>query len=163
MYNSCRYNIMNIEQVIKSNVKMNVATKTVINISYTSRFLEESFLEILKPFDLTSQQFNVLRILRGQKGNPANLSTIQERMVDRNSNTTRLIDKLIKKDLVTRRVCASNRRKIELFITKQGLALLTTLDPITQNNNTTITSALDAEELEQLNNLLDKIRTFKEN
>ncbi|GEQ87280.1 MarR family transcriptional regulator [Patiriisocius marinistellae] len=152
---------MNIEQAIQTNHKMNIATKTAINVAYTSRIMEESFLEILKPHDITPQQFNVLRILRGQKGNPANLSTIQERMVDRNSNTTRLIDKLIKKDLVTRRVCASNRRKIELFITKEGLSLLTTLDPITQNNNEKITSALDANELEQLNNLLDKLRTFK--
>ena len=88
---------MQIEQAIKTMHPMAIATKTVINMMYTSRLLEEAVLSVLKPYDLSIQQYNVLRILRGQKGKPANLSTIQERMVDRSSNTTRLVDKLIKK------------------------------------------------------------------
>ena len=83
-------------------------------------------------FDISEQQFNVLRILRGQKGIAANLSTVQERMVHKMSNTTRLIDKLIQKKLVKRNVCIENRRKIELFITEDGLDFLKKIDPITQ-------------------------------
>jgi len=149
---------MDIDEAIKSIHKMGITTKTVINLMYTSRVIEESILSVLKPYDLTMQQYNVLRILRGQKGNPANLSTIQERMVDRSSNTTRLVDKLIKKGWVKRNVCAENRRKVEIFITSTGLEILQTLDPITEAHNETIVTALNQTELEQLNHLLNNLR-----
>ena len=90
---------MKIEDVIKTKKPMEIASKTVINIAYTSRVIEMA-TSVFKDFNLTNQQYNVLRILRGQKGKPANLSTLQERMIDRNSNTTRLVDKLIQKKLV---------------------------------------------------------------
>ena len=80
-------------------------------------------MAVLKPYGVSIQQFNVLRILRGQKGVAANLSTVQNLMVDKISNTTRLIDKLIEKSLVERIICKENRRKIELFITDKGLSL----------------------------------------
>lgn len=126
---------------------------------YTSRIVEETISGVLKPYDLTIPQYNVLRILRGQKGNPANLSTLQERMIDRNSNTTRLVDKLIKKEWVSRRTCEKNRRKVEIFITEKGLALLKELDTITENNNEQILKNLSDSDLEQLNHLLDTLRT----
>lgn len=151
---------MKIEDAIKSTHEMAITTKTVINIMYTSRIIEESLMAELKQYDLTSQQYNVLRILRGQKGNPANLSTLQERMVDRSSNTTRLVDKLIKKGWVKRNVCKHNRRKVEIFITPDGLKILSILDPITEKNNEKILSALSKPQLEELNNLLDTLRTF---
>ena len=87
---------MQIEAVIKATKPMQLHTKTVINLMYRARVVEESVNKILKPYDLSIQQYNVLRILRGQAGKPANLSTVTERMVDPNSNTTRLIDKLLK-------------------------------------------------------------------
>jgi len=86
--------------------------------------------EALKPYDVSLQQFNVLRILRGQKGTPANLSTIQERMVSKMSNTTRLVDKLIRKELVVRVTCPTNRRKVDISITPAGLKLLEEIDGI---------------------------------
>jgi DNA-binding MarR family transcriptional regulator len=150
---------MKIDTAIKTIHKMGITTKTVINIMYTSRIVEEAIMSVLKPHDLTLQQYNVLRILRGQKGNPANLSTIQERMVDRSSNTTRLVDKLIKKGWVARNVCAQNRRKVEIFITDEGMEILKILDPITEDNNENIVNSLSGEELETLNDLLDKLRT----
>ncbi len=149
---------MKIEEIIKTNSKMSNGTRTVINLSYTARNIEEFLSTPFKEYDLSVQQYNVLRILRGQKGNPANLSTVQERMVDRNSNTTRLIDKLIKKDLVERQVCPDNRRKIELFITQPGLDLLSELDPITEQNNAQILQNFTENEIETFNNLLDKLR-----
>lgn len=149
---------MDIDEAIKSIHKMGMTTKTVINIMYTSRIIEESILSVLKPYGLTLQQYNVMRILRGQNGNPANLSTIQERMVDRSSNTTRLVDKLIKKGWAKRNVCAENRRKVEIFITKSGLEILQTLDPITETHNESIVAGLDQTELERLNHTLNKLR-----
>lgn len=150
--------IMNIEEAIKSIHKMGLTTKTVVNLMYTSRVVEEHIAKVFKEYDLSTQQYNVLRILRGQKGNPANLSTIQERMVDRSSNATRLVDKLLKKGWAKRRVCPDNRRKVEITITKSGLELLKTLDPITEENNKNILSNLSNSELETLNDLLDKLK-----
>lgn len=150
--------IVSIDETIKSIHKMAISTKTVINIMYTSRIVEEAIGSALKPYDITMQQYNVMRILRGQKGNPANLSTLQERMIDRSSNTTRLVDKLIKKDWVNRRICEKNRRKVEIFITEQGLLLLKTLDPLMENNNEKIIKNLSETDLDHLNHLLDTLR-----
>lgn len=149
--------IMEIETVIKATKPMQLHTKTVINLIYRARLIEESLNKLLKEFDLSVQQFNVLRILRGQGGKPANLSTVTERMVDRNSNTTRLIDKLLIKKLVKRQVCKSNRRKVELFITAKGLNLLVELDPLTEAINKKVLDQLGSQELEQLNQYLNNI------
>ncbi|MFT4698605.1 MAG: DNA-binding MarR family transcriptional regulator [Flavobacteriaceae bacterium] len=151
---------MNIESEIKSTIALDINTKTVINILFTSKYIEESFLSVLKPFDLSSQQYNVLRILRGQKGKPANLCTLQERMIDKSSNTTRLVDKLIQKKLASRQICEANRRKVEIFITEKGLELLNKLDPITKQKNKEILNHLNQNELEVLNSSLDTIRTI---
>jgi DNA-binding MarR family transcriptional regulator len=149
---------MNIEDNIKSIHRLGITTKTIVNLMYTTRIIEEVITGVLKPFDITIQQYNVLRILRGQKGKPANLSTIQERMIDRSSNTTRLVDKLIKKDWVERQVCTQNRRKVEIFITKKGLENLQELDPIIDDNNKNLVSNLSSGQLEGLNELLDLLR-----
>ena len=121
---------MKIEEVVKSTVPIDNSKKIIMNIIYTQNVITENFNEILKPYDISSEQFNVLRILRGQKGNPANMCMIQERMLAKTSNTTRLVDKLLLKELVTRKVCPENRRKIEVLITPKGLNLLEELEPI---------------------------------
>lgn len=133
--------------------------KLVLNIIVTANYLSERLAEILKPFDLSSQQFNVLRILRGQKGKPANLSTIQERMVSKMSNTTRLVDKLVDKNLCERIVCPSNRRKIEIRITKQGLKLLEELDPLIEDHERTIAHKINEKEILSLNAKLNELRS----
>lgn len=149
---------MTIEEAIKSTTPINPITRTVLNILYTSRIVEEQVAEMLKPYKISMQQYNVLRILRGQKGNPANLFTIQERMINKMSNTTRLVDKLIDKGFAERTICESNRRKVEILITQKGLDLLTEIDPVTQANNNNILKELSLVELNTLNNLLDKIK-----
>ncbi|MBT8261643.1 MAG: MarR family transcriptional regulator [Bacteroidia bacterium] len=149
---------MDIDTAIKTIHKMAISTKTVINIMYTSRIIEEAVSTLLKPYDLTIPQYNVMRILRGQKGKPASLSTIQERMIDKSSNTTRLVDKLIRKGWVKRSVCEENRRKVDILITSSGLEILKELDPITENNNQEILKNLSEEQLLNLNNLLDTLR-----
>jgi DNA-binding MarR family transcriptional regulator len=152
---------MRIEEIIKSNVTMDEAKKVVLNIMVTQNVIYEKFNEVLKPYDLSGEQYNVLRILRGQKGNPANMCVIQERMIAKNSNTTRLIDKLLLKELVTREVCPENRRKIEVLITEKGLQLLQELDPKVLENEKIFASNLSETELTQFNTLLEKYRNLK--
>ncbi len=149
---------MKIEEVIKSTVPMNNSTKVILNILYTQNVITDNMNEILKPYDLSGEQYNVLRILRGQKGCPANMCVIQERMIAKTSNTTRLVDKLLLKELVTREVCLDNRRKIEVTITQKGLNLLTELDPKIEAHELFFTKNLEPEELIELNRLLEKYR-----
>ena len=111
----------------------------------------------LKPFGISLQQFNVLRILRGQQGVAANLSTVQERMVNKMSNTTRLIDKLIEKNYVERTVCEENRRKIELFITEEGLSLLKEIDQIVDRTEEKMVGHFSQGEKEMFISLLNQV------
>ena len=129
----------------------------IISILQASAFISDVLLKGLKPHDISEQQFNVLRILRGQKGIAANLSTVQERMVHKMSNTTRLIDKLIQKKLVKRNVCIENRRKIELFITEDGLDLLKKIDPISDEIEKKILSNISSQDLNSLISILNLI------
>jgi len=149
---------MRIEEIIKPTYPMAIEKKTLLNVMYTQNVISERFNEILKPFDLSPEQFNVLRILRGQKGNPVNMCTIQERMIAKTSNTTRLVDKLLLKDLVIREICPENRRKMEITITEKGLQLLSQLDPIVNEHEETFAKNLSISELELLNELLEKFR-----
>lgn len=148
---------MNIESAIKT-TNISLPKKTVINLIYTSNAVREKIVEQLKPFDISMEQFNVLRILRGQKGKPANLFTIQERMVSKMSNTTRLVDKLISKKLVKRNTCEQNRRKVEIFITEKGINLLTEIDPIIITAEEQAVKNLTPEDMIYLNELLEKLR-----
>jgi DNA-binding MarR family transcriptional regulator len=152
---------MKIEDVIKSTVSIDDSKKVILNIIYTQSVIGEKFAEVLKPYELSSEQYNVLRILRGQKGNPVNMCVIQERMIAKNSNTTRLIDKLLLKELVTREVCPDNRRKIEVQITPKGLELLLELDPKVIEHEKMFANNLSQEELSELNHLLEKFRNLK--
>ena len=129
----------------------------IISILKSSAFISEILLSGLKPYEISEQQFNVLRILRGQKGIAANLSTVQDRMVHKMSNTTRLIDKLIQKKLVKRNVCVKNRRKIELFITEDGLDLLKKIDPISDEIEKKILSNISSQDLNSLISILNLI------
>lgn len=149
---------MKIEDEIKSTVPLENSKKIILNIFYTHNVVIESFNEVLKPYDLSGEQYNVLRILRGQKGNPANMCVIQERMLAKTSNTTRLVDKLLLKEFVTRNVCPENRRKIEVLITQKGLDILTELDPKIKEHDNSFSKNLNSEELDLLNELLEKYR-----
>jgi len=140
---------------------MDDAKKVILNIMYTQNVIGDKFNEILRPYDLSGEQYNVLRILRGQKGVPANMCIIQERMLAKNSNTTRLIDKLLLKDFVTREVCPENRRKIEVLITQKGLDVLSELDPKVNEHEQVFAKNLSKEELVQLNTLLEQYRKIK--
>ena len=131
--------------------------EAIISILKASAFINEGLLKELKPFGISLQQFNVLRILRGQKSVAANLFTVQEKMVHKMSNTSRLIDKLIQKKLVKRNVCKENRRKIDLFITAEGLSFLTNVDPTIGQIEKKIAGKLSSEDLNNLISILKSI------
>ncbi|MFC6861773.1 MarR family winged helix-turn-helix transcriptional regulator [Zunongwangia atlantica] len=148
---------MKTEELLKTDHLIDTK-KLVINIMLCAGKATTMMNEALKPYEISMQQFNVLRILRGQKGKPANLSTIQDRMVNKMSNTTRLVDKLIKKNLVDRCICEENRRKVEIVITGEGLNLLKTLDPIVDQLEENFSQHINKKELIQLNETLEKLR-----
>ncbi len=148
---------MSIETDIKQKKFRTPYQRLVLNLIYTSNWLGYKQIEILREYDLTPEQYNVLRILRGQHPNPIKVSDISERMLDKNSNTSRLIDKLLLKDLVTRTSCPSDRRAVDVVINEAGLDLLLVIDPKVQeweNNLNTITE----DEADTISALLDKLR-----
>ena len=134
-----------------------ITRNSVISILTSGYQVNDELSSLFKVYGISLPQFNVLRILRGQNGTAANLSTIQERMIHKMSNTTRLIDKLIDKGYVNRFVCEKNRRKIELFITDQGLKLLKSLDRISDNKEKRLLKNLNIKEKEELIRILSKI------
>lgn len=151
-------NVMTLEDELKMSKITDPCHRSMLNTIFTGAWLSERFGAILKPFGISQQQFNVLRILRGQKGQPVNLFAIQERMVHRSSNATRLVEKLRLKGLVERCICAQDRRCIEITITKAGLKLLDDIDPKVQEHHLAVGKNLSEKEANTLGRLLDKLR-----
>lgn len=118
----------------------------------------EAIASVLKPQELSLQQFNVLRILRGQKGKMATLQDVQSQMIHKMSNTTRIIDRLIEKGLVSRNTCSENRRKIDLCITPKGLELLATLDPVIAQAEDDFVAQFEPENIQALTLLFHQNR-----
>ncbi|MEB8330653.1 MarR family transcriptional regulator [Flavobacteriaceae bacterium KMM 6897] len=147
---------MNVEEIIKTEKQIPLESRTLIHLSLVEHKINEIISNALKPYDVSLQQFNVLRILRGRKGKPANLSTLNERMVTKMSNTTRLVDKLIAKDYVDRITCESNRRKVEINITASGEKALLEMDKAMKKSEQTVVKNFTVEDLHLLNKLLDK-------
>lgn len=150
---------MKIEHIIETH-KMPIERETVVNLLFTSNVISDLLSTVLKSFDISLPQFNVLRILKGQRGNPANLSTVQERMIHKMSNTSRLIDKLVQKKLVQRIACKENRRKIEITITPSGLELLDKISPEITRVEFEIIKNIPQKKLETFNTILEQLRTF---
>ena len=146
-----------IEEAIKQTQFKDVYNKAVVNLLYTHSYLVGFQTSVLKPQDISPEQYNVLRILRGQQGKPATIAAIQERMLNTMSNASRLVDKLKAKDLVKRDECPENRRKVDVLITDKGLRLLDLLEPQIAILNKKVIH-LEEAELDLLNGLLDKLR-----
>lgn len=147
-----------VEDILKTKRPISEKKKLMINLMLTTNEAASKMAEALKPFELSIQQFNVLRILRGQGDKPANLCTVQDRMVSKMSNTTRLVDKLLEKKLVDRNTCEENRRKIEIYITQKGLDLLKQIDPIVEKTEEEFVKDLSLEDVKNLNSFLEKLR-----
>ena len=130
---------------------------SILSILKTNLRINKKLNDVFKKYEISEQQFNILRILRGQRGKPSSLKTIQKRMVHLMSNTTRLVDKLILKDFVSRETCESNRRKIDIFITDKGLKFLNEINPVIDKSEELMTENLSEEEKNILIKLLNKI------
>ena len=149
---------MSIETDIKQKKFRSAYQRLSINLTYTSNWLGYKQLELFKEHDITSQQFNVLRILRGQQSNAIKVTEIAERMLDKNSNTSRLIDKLLAKNLAERTSCPSDRRAVDVIITQEGLDLLSKMDPVLEEWENSLSSVLTQEEADLMSSLLDRMR-----
>lgn len=150
---------MYVQILLRQEMGQETTRDTVISILTSGYKINDELSSLFKKFDLSLPQFNVLRILRGQRGKPANLSTVQERMIHKMSNTTRLIDKLIQKGFVKRNICENNRRKIEIYITNSGLELLKSIDETLNNKESFILENIKLEEKKELLRILSKIKT----
>ena len=128
--------------------------KALINIKYTAGWIETQSNDVLKPHQISIQQYNILRILRGAK-QQVTVQTVKDRMIEKSPNTTRLMDKLCAKNLIERIRCENDRRVVYVKIANPGLKLL---KEINMENSEDLMSKLNQEELVLLNSLLDKIR-----
>jgi DNA-binding MarR family transcriptional regulator len=147
---------MSIQDEIKSKFK-NEYLKARVNIHYTHNYLNGQLIDILKPFKISPTQFNVLRILRGQYPNTSSVGLIKERMLDKNSDISRVIDRMFAKKLVKRSECKFDRRQKDIQISNLGLEFLSKIDEQEKEFDDKMRHLTD-EEVTQLNNLLDKIR-----
>ena len=147
---------MNVEEIIKTSKQMTIESRTLIHLKLVDRTINDTIASALKPYGVSLQQFNVLRILNGQAGKPANLSTLNERMVSKMSNTTRLVDKLLIKQFVNRKICPSNRRKIEITITQSGIEALKEMNAAMHQAESLILKNFSKDDLINLNTILDK-------
>lgn len=148
---------MELEKVIKQKSFQSHTHKLVVNLIYTGNWLQLNIAKHLKQHDLTNQQYNILRILRGQHPQSATISLIAERMLDKSSNVTRIVDKLVIKKLVSRSKDLKDNRKVWIKITQKGLELLQGIDanmPPPQD----LLNGLSEEEAQLTNDFLDKLR-----
>lgn len=148
---------MKLEQEIGQKKFKNEYQKMIINIMYTSHWLQNIMADNLKDFGITPQQFNILRILRGQHPSPARMHLLQERMLDKMSNASRLVERLRKKGFVVRKICRNDRRAVDVKITDSGLNLLKQLDSIEKEWQKRFKN-LDTKDINKLNTILDNMR-----
>lgn len=148
---------MRLEDEIKQKKFDSENHKLMINIQFTANWLNAIHNRILRPFGVSGQQFNVLRILKGQFPNPCSLNLIKERMLDKESNASRLIDKLDGAELANRITCPNNRRQVDITITKAGIKLLEDINVQVEKLNNSVPN-ISEEDAKVLNALLDKLR-----
>jgi len=148
---------MILDEAIKQTTFKSMQVRASVNLYYTQAQLHHYTTVVLKPFDISVQQFNVLRILKGQQGKPIALRDITKRMVDQMSNTSRLIEKMRIKGLVDRVSCPSDRRKVELTITKKGVSLVEEASEVVNAKTIERFRVLTEDEVSTLNKLLDKL------
>lgn len=149
---------MKLEDELKMKKFVSAYQRANLNIIFTGFWLSDKFNAVLKPYGISEQQYNVLRILRGQNGKAINLLSVQERMIQKMSNATRLVEKLRKKGLVEREVCEQNRRQVDISITDKGLKLLEKIDIEIKEFESTLFKNIDEKDAQTIGDLLDKLR-----
>ncbi|MEO0583117.1 MAG: MarR family transcriptional regulator [Bacteroidota bacterium] len=149
---------MRLEEAIKQKTPFRSPwAKATVNLIFTHNWLITRQKDLFKTFDITLQQYNVLRILRGQHPEPISTSEIRVRMLDRMSDVSRIVDRLVKKGLVSRKTCKADKRLVDVLINDSGLDLLHQMDQYDKEMDNML-GALTADEAEQLSTLLDKLR-----
>ena len=148
---------MKLEDEIKQSKFKNEYQKLAVNIFFTHGWLIGKHATIFKNFGITISQYNILRLLRGQHPNSAPISLLKDRMLDKMSDASRLVERLRTKGLLSRKLCKEDRRRVNVLITKKGLSLLTKLDRFEVELETHLSNLSDVE-AKKLNSLLDKMR-----
>ncbi len=152
---------MGIEQDIQQASFRNEFQKMGINLMYTANWLNERIGRFLVQEDITQQQYNILRILRGSD-KPLSTLKIRERMLDKMSDTSRIVDRLIVKELVAKNICPSDKRLVDITLTAKGLALVERLDQYNDQIDA-ILQGVSEKEAATLNQILDKLRSLPDN
>jgi len=147
---------MKLEEEIQQTTFKSEHQKLLINIIYTGNWINQKSVRLLKKHNLTPQQFNILRILRGQRPKTSTIMLLQARMLDRMSNASRLVDKLLGKGFVDRQMNDVDRRRVDVTITDKGLALLKVLDGLVELDD--LLTTLTVKESQVVNEMLDKMR-----
>jgi DNA-binding MarR family transcriptional regulator len=145
-----------IEDAIQQSKFRNSHQKAVINLIYTANWLQNKHLAFFKPFGITAHQYNILRVLKGQFPKSISATEIKSRLLDQNSDVSRLLDRLMQKQLITKTASENDKRASDVFISEQGLELLTQIEK--QNKEIDFAINLSPEEASQLSDLLDKCR-----
>lgn len=148
---------MRLEDEIKQKKFESERQKLLVNLIFTGNWIKDINSQMLKPFGLTTQQYNILRILRGQHPKPASVNLLIDRMMDKMSNASRLVEKLRLKGFVERRECEKDRRQADVVVTKEGLELLKRIDSAMVAFEKRF-EHISEEESAQVNMLLDKLR-----
>lgn len=131
--------------------------EAIVNVSFTHNWCNDKVKQAVMPYDITSQQFNVLRILRGQFPNPSTINLIKSRMLDKMCDASRIVDRLVQKDVVIKNINSHDKRAVDILINDKGLALLKKMDGEV-NLSAIFSSNITKEEAEQLIRLLEKAR-----
>lgn len=150
---------LKIEEAIQQKRFKNEHHKAQVNLLYTAAFINQQSTQALKPFNISIQQFNILRILRGMHPETATVKLLTERMIDKMSNASRLVEKLKKKGLVQRENCLEDRRRVNISITPKGLDLLAEASQAMEDSTLAQMEYLNDKEAELLNDFLDRVRT----
>ena len=144
-----------IEEEIRQTKFTSIHQKAVVNLIFTSNWLQTKQKDFFKGFGITGQQFNILRILKGQYPKSISGTDIKSRMLDRNSDVSRLLDRLVAKKLITKTTCPNDKRASDVSITDEGLTLLAEINKTRKQDRVL---SLSDEEASMLSNLLDKAR-----
>jgi DNA-binding MarR family transcriptional regulator len=147
---------MKLEEAIKQTKFKHEHHKVLLNLIYTAGVINAAQTRFFKAYDISPQQYNVLRILRGQHPNVASVGLVQERMLDQMSNASRLVEKLKQKKLLSRKECKVDRRQVDLVITESGLSVLDEIDKNFEDFEMNL-AKLNKDEAQTLNLLLDKL------
>ena len=132
--------------------------RVLLNLLYTASKVKAASAKVLKPLGLTSQQFNILRILQGQRGKPATVRLLSERMLDPQSNASRLVEKLVSKGLVARAMCHEDRRQLRVSLTEAGVERLRAASAAIEQAHASLGASMSPAELEALSEQLDQFR-----